>query len=93
MNVHLAPACRPYSYVAISVFLFDLIIRATKTRSKVANLIPLPGEMTQVSVQGLSDGWTIGDHARIRVAGRLLEIHPFSIANASVSLAVSMKCS
>ncbi|CAH7681698.1 hypothetical protein PPACK8108_LOCUS14338, partial [Phakopsora pachyrhizi] len=82
---------RPYVTVSAMAIFHDLVMKYIKTSVKSAVFTSLPGGLTQIEVDRLSDGWKAGQHVYIRVFNgrRTLEKHPFTIANAPARLAPS----
>ncbi|KAH8923335.1 hypothetical protein BT69DRAFT_1333932 [Atractiella rhizophila] len=77
---------RNLTYAVLAIYGFDLLSRVIKTRIHTAKVVALPGDMTKIEIPAIGDGWRAGQHVWIRTLNlRLLESHPFTIANAPSS--------
>lgn len=75
----------PWIFPALAFYGFDHLLRMFHLRIKDAVLVPCDKQMTLVHIQDCSEGWTAGQHVRLRVFSgvRALESHPFTILTAS----------
>jgi hypothetical protein len=78
------PEAVPWIFPALAFYGLDLLMRMFRLRIKDAILVPSGKQMTLVHVPDCTDGWTAGQHVRLRVfsAGRVFESHPFTIFTA-----------
>ncbi|KAJ3877964.1 hypothetical protein F5051DRAFT_352795 [Lentinula edodes] len=78
----------PWAYACAAFYLFDLLLRITKTRVSTATLRAIPElGVTRVEIPNINSGWRAGQHVRLRVLSSGMgligwsEIHPFTIAS------------
>ncbi|KAF6745042.1 ferric reductase-like transmembrane component/FAD binding protein [Ephemerocybe angulata] len=78
------PEAVPWIFPALAFYGLDILLRMLRLRIKDALLVPCDKQMTLIHVQDCTDGWTAGQHIRLRVfsSGRVLESHPFSLLTA-----------
>ncbi|THH28732.1 hypothetical protein EUX98_g5458 [Antrodiella citrinella] len=74
----------PWIYPPIAFYGLDLTLRLLRYRIKDASLVAIDQNMTLITIHDCDAGWNAGQHVRLRVffSGRVLESHPFTIANA-----------
>lgn len=74
----------PWIYPALAFFGADVFLRFLRYRIKDARLIALDNSMTVVQVIDCDDGWSAGQHVRLRVffSNKAFETHPFTILSA-----------
>ncbi|KAL8292140.1 hypothetical protein RQP46_001606 [Phenoliferia psychrophenolica] len=87
VNMHVPKFPFPFTIAALALYGLDVGLRFAKTRVKTASLVALSGNVVMIQVQGVAEGWRPGQYCWIRVIStgmgfRLLESHPFTIANA-----------
>ena len=87
VNMHVPRVAFPFTVAALAVYGLDIGLRFAKTRVKTATLVALSGQVTMLQVQGIAEGWRPGQFVFLRVLStgmglRMLESHPFTIANA-----------
>ncbi|KAJ4474404.1 hypothetical protein J3R30DRAFT_3707292 [Lentinula aciculospora] len=78
----------PWAYACAAFYLFDILLRITKTRVSTATLRAIPElGVTRVEIPNINSGWRAGQHVRLRVLSSGMgligwsEIHPFTIAS------------
>ncbi|KAJ3529676.1 hypothetical protein NMY22_g8896 [Coprinellus aureogranulatus] len=78
------PEAIPWIFPALAFYGLDQILRMFHLRIKDAILVPIDRQMTLVHIPDCTDGWTAGQHIRLRVisGARALESHPFTILTA-----------
>lgn len=78
------PEAIPWIFPALAFYGLDMLLRLFRLRIKDAILVPADKHMTLVHVPDCTDGWSAGQHIRLRVfsSGRVLESHPFTILTA-----------
>ncbi|KAJ3740075.1 hypothetical protein DFH05DRAFT_1510178 [Lentinula detonsa] len=78
----------PWAYACAAFYLFDLLLRITKTRVSTATLRVIPElGVTRVEIPNINSGWRAGQHVRLRALSSGMgvfgwaEVHPFTIAS------------
>ncbi|KAF7761640.1 hypothetical protein Agabi119p4_9632 [Agaricus bisporus var. burnettii] len=78
----------PWIFPPLAFLGLDLLLRFLRFRIKDATLTPLAKQLTMINIPYCTDGWTAGQHVRIRVffGGRIFESHPLTIMTAPPSI-------
>lgn len=77
----------PWIYPPLALYGLDMLLRFLRYRIKDATLTPISNHITMINIPFCTDGWTAGQHIRLRVffEGRIFEAHPLSIITAPPS--------
>ncbi|KAF9446921.1 hypothetical protein P691DRAFT_707681 [Macrolepiota fuliginosa MF-IS2] len=77
----------PWIFPPLAFFGLDLLLRFFRYRIKDATLTPISNQITMINIPFCTDGWTAGQHVRLRVffSGRIFESHPLTILTAPPS--------
>lgn len=92
LGLHIRVA-QPYVWAAAACYLFDIVLRAIKTKYTSASIVALRGsDSTIVHLNRIADGWRAGQHVILRIPALTgskshqlmsgLEAHSFTIASA-----------
>ncbi|KAJ3576050.1 hypothetical protein NP233_g685 [Leucocoprinus birnbaumii] len=77
----------PWIFPPLAFYGLDMLSRFFRYRIKDATLTPIGNQFTMINIPFCTDGWTAGQHVRLRVffEGRIFESHPLTIITAPPS--------